>query len=197
MQHDFKCLNPWGAVSKCLKTDITNIRLSCVPEIYRTSGRQCRKFQGDKKNFSQVQWEQMFYTNSSGLANFCQSPGSFYEKPTDVLAAHLLPFGKTGLPRLLLGTAHGHNTWRTSSSRWPPAAMALDGHDEDHRVLQGGPEGKVGGPLRVRATGYSASIMHRLKKGNSYVSNSNISMCSAFQWNGNSHLNRSVRSLLV
>lgn len=193
MKHGFKCLNPWDALSKCSKTDTTNIRLSCAPETHRTSGRQCRKHQGDKKNFSQVQWKQTFYRNSSGLANFCQTPGSFHEKPTDVLAAHLLPFGKTGLPKLLLGTAHGHNTWRTSSNRWPPAAMALRGHNDDHRVLQRGPEGKAGRPLRVRATGYSASIMNRI----SYASNSNISMCSTFQWNGNSHLNTSVWSLLV
>lgn len=162
MKHGFKCLNSWGAISKCLKADITNIGLPRVPEAYRTSERQHRKFQGDKKKFSQVQWEQMFYRNSSGLANFCQSPGSFHEKPTNVLAAHLLSFGKTGLPRLLLGTAHGHSTWGTSYSWWPPAATALGGHSEDARVPQGGPGAKVGMPLRVRATMYPASIMNRI-----------------------------------
>lgn len=111
---------------------------SWAPETNRTSGRLCRKFQGDKKNFSQVEQEQMFYRNSSrSLANFCPS---FHEKPTDVLAAHLLPFGKTALPRLL-GTACGCST-RTSSS-------CLGWAQGGSQVLQGAQRARQGG-LRVR-----------------------------------------------
>lgn len=87
----------WVGVKRQL-SQTSDFLPSCVPETQRTSGRQCRKFQGGKKNFSLVHWEQMFYRNSSALANFCQSTGNFHQKPTDFLAAHLMPFGKTALP---------------------------------------------------------------------------------------------------
>lgn len=106
----------------------------------------------------------MFYRNSSGLANFCQSPGSFHEKPTDVPAARLLPLGKSALPRLLLGQATDTTPAEHPAEHLqlrPPAALALGGYKEDHRALQKDPEDKVGRHLRVRATVYLASVMKR------------------------------------
>lgn len=90
----------------------------------------------------------MFYRNSSALASLCQSTGNFHQKPTDFLASHLMPFGKTGL----LGPPPGDSSGTTTSNSWPPAATQLGGRVEvcrrQLRVLQGDPEGKPGRPAR-------------------------------------------------
>lgn len=165
----------------------------CVLETYRISGGQCRKFQGDKKNFSQVQWEQLFYRNSSGLAitELLLKSWEFPWETHRCLGSSLAAFGTAALPRLLLGTAHGHNPW-TSSRLWPGAAVAwvgtgrVTGSCKEAEAREGDPQGQ----------GHWVPCFN-YEQDNSYVSNSNISVCSTSQCNGNSYLNRSVQSLLV
>lgn len=98
-------LNSWDDISRCLKAAVTNIRLSSILCTRNTQNfrKTVQKISGKQQKFSLVHWEQMFYRNSSALANFCQSTGNFHQKPTNFLAAHLMPFGKTGLHRPTAG----------------------------------------------------------------------------------------------
>jgi len=88
-----------------------------------------------------------------------------------------MPFGRTGPQRPLLGTACAHRPQ-------PGKSLQLAGRWHQQAVSQGparGPKCKTESPLGAGAAGCSGAVMKGLRRENSYISSSNISMCSTFQ----------------
>lgn len=206
LKHGFKCLNSWDDRSRCLRAAVTNTRLCSIlctrnpPSFRKTvqkiSGRQ-------EKKHPAVHREQMFCRSSSALARLCQSAGNFHPKPTDLLAAHSMPFGKTGLLRPPPGDSSCTQTAPEQQGpipglqlprSWGAALRFAGGNSGSCQETQGANRGGLQG---ARAAGCSASGTNRLKQENSYVSSSNISKGSTFQWHQNAPSKRWAQSLLA
>lgn len=181
-KNGFKCLNSWDDISSCLKAALRNTRLSyilCTRNTQNFRETVLENFREARKNSPLVPREQVFYRNSSALANFCQSfPSETHQFPGSLLDALRQ---KWPLEANCWGQPMHTDLPRIKTS--VPAATQLAGHAIT-QVLRGGPGGQ--------GAGYSALIMKTLKKDNSYDSRSNISKCSTFQWNGNFHVNWAV-----
>lgn len=173
---------------------------SCVPETYRTSGRQWRQFQGDKKKKKFTSWMRTVEMRTVRTMRCFLKIAQVLQSSAEVLGVsmrnpqvsrHSLPLAKLPFP----GCCWGQPTDTTPEHLLDFSLELLQPWMGTGRVTGFARRPRGQGRRHSRSGNWVSCFSYG--QDNSYVSNSNISVCSTAQWNGNSHLNRSVQSLLV